>query len=390
VVAAAARVVDAEETPTPALLVDRRALAANIEGMADRTASFGVALRPHAKTHKSIAIATLQRESGAAGLTVATMREAETFAAAGFDDLLITNPPVGKWRIDRLVELARRARVRVALDAIAAVEDLDRACSAAGVEIGYLWEVDCGVGRFGTEPGEATAMVIGDAIAASRTCSFGGLMAFGGHAYQAADDQALADAASDERLSVVETAAALAARGIETPVRSIGTTPTAHALTSAEGISEFRPGNYVFYDATQVALGLVGIERCALTVLATVVSRPSRTRLVLDCGSKALAAEQISPRTAGFGIVRGHPELRVVRLFEEQAVVAIDGACDLGLGDRVEVVPNHSCAALNLHERMLVVDSGQVVDSWSVNVRGWDRTDSYVERTRVSLSRGAR
>ena len=389
-VAAAARVGYLGETPTPALLVDRRALAANIEAMAERAASAGVVLRPHAKTHKSIAVASLQRESGASGLTVATVREAETFAAAGFDDLLITNPPVGKWRVDRLVELARRARVRVALDAVAAVEDLDLACSAAGVEIGYLWEVDCGVGRFGTEPGEATAALIAKVVAVSRLCSFDGLMAFGGHAYQAADDQALAHAASEERRSVVETAAALAARGIETPIRSIGTTPTTHALTTAEGISEFRPGNYVFYDATQVALGLVGVERCALSVLATVVSRPSRTRLVLDCGSKALAAEQISPRTVGFGIVRDHPELRVVRLFEEQAVVVIDGACDLGLGDRVEVVPNHSCATLNLHERMLVVDGGQVVDSWPVDVRGWDRTDSDVGSTRVSLSRSAR
>src|ERR1700759_343599 len=137
-----------DEVVTPALVVDRTRLLTNVQEMAARARSLGVALRPHAKTHKSPAIAALQREHGAIGLTVATLTEAEGFADEGVDDLLLTAPPVGDWRLGRLVALARRVRIRVAVDSVEVVAALDRACARHGVEIGYLWEVDCGVGRF--------------------------------------------------------------------------------------------------------------------------------------------------------------------------------------------------------------------------------------------------
>src|SRR5207302_1498355 len=140
---------------------------------------------------------------------------------------------------------------------------------------------------------------------------------------------------------------------------------------TADGVTEIRPGNYVFYDATQVALGVVGLERCALSVLATVTSRPAPDRLILDCGSKALAAERMTGLTRGFGAVEDHPELRVERLYEEQAIVYTDEPSDIPIGARVRVVPNHACAAANLHSRMLVVDEGTVVDAWPVATREW-------------------
>ncbi len=178
-------------------------------------------------------------------------------------------------------------------------------------------------------------------------------------------------AARDEHESIVETVSALADRGIETAVRSVGSTPTSHAMQSGEGITEIRPGNYVFYDATQVALGVVGPERCALSVLATVSSRPAPDRLILDSGSKALAAERLSTLTPAFGMIEGHPELKVTRLYEEQAIVHSAGPCDIPVGERLRVVPNHACAAANLHSRMLVVEDGTVVDVWPVATREW-------------------
>jgi D-serine deaminase-like pyridoxal phosphate-dependent protein len=362
---------DLESVATPALVVDRKVLLENIEAMAARASAAGVGLRPMAKTHKSPAIGRLQLEAGAVGLTVATLREAEVFAAAGFEDLLIASPPIGEWRVQRLVELATRVRLRVTVDSHAAVQQLDEACRRSGVEVGYLWEVDCGVGRFGTAPGEPSAAAIARSAGASTHCRFDGLLAFGGHAYAASGPDEIALAAQDERNAVTGTAAALTALGIDAEVRSIGTTPTAHFLADADGITELRPGNYAFYDATQVALGLVGQQRCALTVLATVVSRPSATRVILDSGSKAMAAERPSPLTVGFGLVRGHPELRVERLFEEQAIAVADEACELPVGARVHVVPNHACAAANLHRRILVVEDGAVVDAWPVDARGW-------------------
>jgi D-serine deaminase-like pyridoxal phosphate-dependent protein len=367
---------DLDEVTTPALTVDRPRLLANLAEMATRARSLGVALRPHAKTHKSPAIAGLQREHGASGLTVATITEAEGFAAEGVDDLLLTAPPVGDWRLERLVALARRARVRVVVDGADALTALDEACRRTGATVGYLWEVDCGVGRFGTAPGAVTAEHIAKVLDTASHASFDGLLAFGGHAYAATSPDGIAAAAGDELQAITETVSALVDRGIEAEVRSIGSTPTSHAMESAQGITEIRPGNYVFYDATQVALGVVPLERCALSVLATVTSRPAPDRLILDSGSKALAAERLSALTPGFGMIEEHPELRVERLYEEQAIVRTDQPCEIPVGARLRVVPNHACAAANLHSEMLVVEQGTVVDVWSVATREWREIDA--------------
>jgi D-serine deaminase-like pyridoxal phosphate-dependent protein len=365
-----------DEVVTPALVVDRNRLLTNIEAMAARARSLGVALRPHAKTHKSPAIAALQREHGSIGLTVATITEAEGFAADGVDDIVLTAPPVGDWRIERLIALARRVRIRVVVDSVDIVGQLARACRRAGVELGYLWEVDCGVGRFGTVPGTATAELVAHVAGGASHASFDGLLTFGGHAYAATNRDGIVAAARDEHEAIAQTASALADHGIETAVRSVGSTPTSHLMESGDGITEIRPGNYVFYDATQVALGVVPLERCALSVLATVTSRPAPDRLILDSGSKALAAERLTTLTPGFGVIEHHPELRVERLYEEQAIVHSDGPCKIPVGTRVQVVPNHACAAANLHSRMLVVEAGTVVEEWPVETRGWRETDA--------------
>jgi D-serine deaminase-like pyridoxal phosphate-dependent protein len=339
--------------------------------MAARTRAAGVELWPHTKTHKSREIAQLQRQNGAGGLTVATMREAACFAGVGFERILIAYPPVGDWRLDALVALAGSVDVRVVLDGLSTVELLDDACRRAGVSIPYLWEVDCGVHRCGTTPGPPTADLVAQAVTLYEHARFDGLMTFGGHAYIASDAAGIASAARDEKDALSLTATALEAIGIDAPSRSAGTTPTAHQLADAGPITELRPGNYVFYDATQVTLGVATTDACALSVLATVVARPDERRLILDCGSKALAAERLSPRSQTFGFVVDHPELAIERLFEEHAIVTAEEPIAVPLGTRLRVVPNHACATINLHSRMLVTEDGEVADVWSIDARGW-------------------
>lgn len=369
-----------ESIATPALLLEVGVLRTNIEGMATRARALGVDLRPHAKTHKSPAVATLQHEHGAQGLTVGTLEEAERLCASGFDDLLLTVPPVGRWRNDRIVRLGREVRLRVALDSAEAAFELESACRRSHAHIGFLWEVDCGVGRFGTSPGAESANAIVDVLRSVRHATFDGLLAFGGHAYSAPDDKGVTAAAKDERDAVLETVELLSERGIEVPLRSIGTTPTSYRMGNGDGITEIRPGNYVFHDATQVAMGMVEPKRCAVSVAATVVSRPAADRLILDAGSKALGADRLSPRTTGFGLVPGHPELLVQRLYEEQAIVVVRGACDLRVGDRVQVIPNHSCTTVNLHSEYLVVEDDSIVDVWPVAARGWQPSHAGAAR----------
>jgi D-serine deaminase-like pyridoxal phosphate-dependent protein len=196
-------------------------------------------------------------------------------------------------------------------------------------------------------------------------------MTFPGHAYGAEGPEAIAAISAQEHDAVAATVAALAARGIDVPVRSIGSTPTAVFPDPRPLATELRAGNYVYNDMTQVRLGTAAAEDCALTVLGTVTSRPAPGRVILDCGSKALAAERMNAASGTFGAVVGHPELRVERLFEEHAILESDAPVDVPVGARLRVIPNHACTAANLHDEMLVVDDGTVEDRWTLDARGW-------------------
>jgi len=370
-------------TATPALLLDRAVLERNVTRMATHAASLGVALWPHVKTHKCAEIIRLQLAAGAAGVTVATPAEAELARDVGARAVLVAHPPAAPERLERIVALAAGAvRVRVALDSEVVALALDTACRRAGVSVGWLWELDCGVARCGTAPGAATARRVAALARRLRHAPFAGLLTFGGHVYAAGDAAGVAAAGRDERDALARTADALERLGVAVPVRSAGTTPTAWALDKAAGITELRPGNYVFHDATQVALGAAGWEDCALSVLATVVSRPDPHRLILDAGSKALSAERMSPLTSALGTIPEHPGLEVARLFEEHAIVTSEQATDVPIGARLRIVPNHACAAANLHDRMVVQQAGAPAADWAVRARGWlsnpaDRRDAH-------------
>lgn len=357
------------DVPTPALVLDRAVLDANIRDMAARATAVGARLWPHAKTHKSTQIARAQLAAGAQGITVATVAEAETMAAAGVQDILLAYPPVDRWRLQRIVALAASTRVVVSLDDLPTVISLDEACAEADVEIGYLWEVDCGNRRCGTLPGQPTADLVCRAVEKSRRARYRGLMTFPGHAYGARDDRELRQIARDEVNAVRSTEEELAQRGIVSPVLSIGSTPTARYLDGRAAGMQLRPGNYVFNDATQVALGVAPVEACALTVLTTVISRPSADRVIFDAGSKALSSDRMTSRTDGYGIVCGLPEVKIERLYEEHAIARTDH--QLEVGTRVRVIPNHACTAANLHASAFVVEDGSLVDTWSIAARGW-------------------
>ncbi len=362
---------DSGELTTPALVVDRTVLIRNIRAMAARADGAGVSLWPHAKTHKSPEIAREQLTAGAGGVTVATVAEAETMVAAGVENLLLAYPPVDEWRLQRIAALAGTANVTVTLDDVGTALALDAACAAADLEVRFLWEVDCGNRRCGSAPGDETAECVGAALAGCSHARYAGLMTFAGHAYGARNDAELREIARAEVAAVRSTAEVLRRRGIESPVLSIGSTPTVRHLADGTAGMQIRPGNYVFNDATQVALDTAAVGDCALTVLTTVISRPSRDRVIFDSGSKAMSGERMTDRTDGFGIVRSVAGVRIERLFEEHAIASVDPDCPLEVGDRVRVIPNHACTTANLHTSMLVVQDGRMIDVWPIAARGW-------------------
>jgi D-serine deaminase-like pyridoxal phosphate-dependent protein len=346
--------------PTPTLLVDADVLDLNLRDMARLATSRGLALRPHAKTHKSPDLARLQIDSGAVGLTVATLAEAERFAGAGFDDLFIAYPLwVDTAKSDRLRRLLDRCSLRIGVDSVQGAQALAAQLGDDVRRVAVLLEVDSGHHRSGVAPEAAGEL---SEVVAHTGLDVVGVFTFPGHSYA---PQAAGEVAAQEARALAAAATGLADHGIAAPVVSGGSTPT--AAQTGEGLSELRPGVYVFGDAQQWELGTVPPDRVALTCLATVVSHAGG-RVVLDTGSKALGADRL-PWASGFGRLLDHPGARIVLLGEHHAVVEWDGPPP-PLGSRIRVVPNHVCNAVNLHDELVVVRGGEVVDRWPITARG--------------------
>lgn len=340
---------------TPFLAIDLPVLDGNIDRVAAWADDRGLALRPHVKTHKSPEIAHRQVDAGARGLTVATVGEAEVFAQSGFEDLFIAYP---LWLDDdrraRLRRLTADADVRVGFDSAQA--------AAALVDLGVtgMVEVDSGHHRSGVAPERAGELA---AAAAEGGLEVVGVFTFPGHSYA---PQGGARAAADEAEALRIAAATMTAAGVTPRVVSGGSTPSLAA--SGDGITETRPGVYVFNDAQQWELGACTPDQIALTCHATVVSHAGG-RLVLDSGSKVLGADR-APWASGFGRLLDHPEARIVILSEHHAVADLAGGSLPPLGSVVRVVPNHACNAVNLVDEYAVLSGGELVGRWGVSARG--------------------
>lgn len=354
----------AEPLITPVAVVDEEVMERNLTRMAGIAARCGVKLRPHAKTHKSGEIARRQVAHGAVGVTAATLTETETFADAGVGDLLIAHPPVGAEKLRRAAALAGRVeRLAVSLDDVTVARTLPP-------RIDVLWEVDCGQHRIGTAPGDATVRAVRELVHAIGAERFRGLITHAGHSYAAISDRQRQQIADEESDGLVTTADLLRREGIQVLELSVGSTPTA-GLAPRTGITEMRPGSYVYGDANQVTLGSQRLEDCALGVVATVVSTPAPERAVIDAGSKALSADLRVAGLEGYGMVLGRDDLTVARLSEEHAVVTAPAKTGLAIGDRLLIVPAHACTTVNLHPALLLVPAAGGSRWLSVDARGW-------------------
>lgn len=357
---------------TPVLLVDVDRMERNVSRMAAFARQAGVKLRPHVKTHKIPELAHLQVAAGASGITVAKLGEAEVMADAGISDILVCYPIIGDDKLERLMRLARRSRIIVALDSLAAAEGIAAAARSHGVHLEILVEVDSGLNRCGLPPGQP-AVELGRQIAALRGITFAGLLTHAGHAIRATTIEERDAIGRYEGECVVTTRNQLEAAGIPVQEVSVGSTATVGISGRIPGVSEIRPGTYIFYDFMQMNAGSATEDDCALTVLSTVVSRAATDRVVLDAGSKCLSSDfyRITDRMSGYGLIKGSGGRVVGRLSEEHGVVALpDGDAGLAIGDRVEIIPNHACAALNLFDRLVGVRGGEVVATWPVLARG--------------------
>jgi D-serine deaminase-like pyridoxal phosphate-dependent protein len=353
------------ELDTPCLVVDLDVVEANARRLAGELDARGVRLRPHTKTHKSIRLAQLQLEAGASGITVGNLGEAEVMAAGGIDDLFVAYPVWAAGpkaaRLRALNDTVRRFAVGV--DSIPGAERLAAAVAGSSRPLRVLVEVDPGNGRTGVAPGRAA-----DIALAARSLGLGiaGVFAHGGHAYAGRD---AAGAAADEVATLGAAAAALRRAGLEAPIVSAGSTPTA-VLAARGEVNEIRAGTYLLGDRQLLALGAVPPDGLALWVAATVVSTAVPGQVVVDAGAKSLTKDR-PEYLDGHGFLPAYPDAILDRLSDYHGVVRIPPeAAAPGIGEVVAILPNHACPVVDLFDSFVAVRAGKIVGVWPVDARG--------------------
>lgn len=384
-----------DDLPTPALVVDVDRLEGNLRTMSERCAALGVGLRPHVKTHKCIEIAERQRALGPpsppgasaeeAGITVSTLEEARVFAEHGFRDLTWAFPVI-PGRLGEAVEIAEQATLRLVIDspeALAAVE-------ATGFPFHVWLQVDCGYHRVGVDPeGELAvelALNLARPLAGSEQLTFDGILTHSGHAYGARSQEEAARIAEQERSVMADLADRLRhlpGGGIDVPGVSVGSTPGMSAVRRLDGVTEARPGNYAYYDFTQVVIGSCTTRECALTVLSTVVScQPGAGHAVCDAGALALSKDPgpssggrdgrsgLAPRSPSWGEIYDdydagtlHAGLRLSSLSQEHGILS----AAVPVGTRLRILPHHSCLAAACFDRVHAVSGDRVVGVWTIH-----------------------
>ena len=360
---------------TPHLLIDRAKLDRNIEKMAGIARGCGVKLRPHVKTHKIPMIARRQLKSYAVGITVAKVSEAEVMADGGIRDIFIAYPLVTESKIRRAIRLSREEGVRivVGVDSLEGGRRLSRVAVLEDHELEVRVEVDTGLRRTGVL--FEGAVELAAEITLLENLRLSGIYTFRGAVLESGvPTLELKQAGLEEGKLMVSLADRMRHSGIEVEDVSLGSTPTAEYAGEVEGVTEIRPGTYVFYDRMQARLGTCSLEECAAIVVVTVVSRPSEDLAIIDGGSKTFATD-VQPGTEplnleGFGHVIGYPDAVLERLTEEHGMLRVGKECDLGVGDLVQIIPNHVCSTVNLHNEVFFADGSGGVERIEVSARG--------------------
>ena len=364
---------------TPAALVDLPRLKRNTERMSDRAQRLGVQLRPHVKTHKCVEAAKYQVAGHFGGITVSTLAEAATFGSAGFEDVTYA-VPLSPGRAARAQELSETlAHLHLLVDHMDAVEALGARALARGHTQSVLIKVDCGYGRAGVTPEDPQLLALARKISDHPFLRFQGILTHGGHSYDCRGVEEILAVARQERAAILESAQRLTEASLAVHTISVGSTPTMAVVDHLDGVTEMRPGNYALFDRVQAMIGSCTMDDVALAVLTEVIGvYPERNTMLIDAGALALSkdagAQHVSKGTS-FGAVcdldrKRIPDLEIVGLSQEHGKIHGTSLEKFSIGDRLLILPNHSCLVTALYERLHVWDGRKITDSWQP-ARGW-------------------
>ena len=355
-----------QELDTPSFIVDLDAMENNIEKMASYCKSKSINLRPHTKHHKSPDIAKKQIEAGAIGICCQKLGEAETMASHGIDNILLTYEIIGSFKIRRLVTLAKTTNVSVTVDDIANVADLSEAANVGKVSIGVLLDVNVGQNRCGIEPDESV-VALAQAVEAAPGLQFLGIHAYNGAIQSVQDDDTRRALDADSMKKTLAAIKYLQSAEIPCDIVTAGGTGTYNMTGSYPYITEIQPGSYVFMDA-QYGRVLPDFTNAG-TILASVISRPTQDRAVIDCGMKALSTDQWPP------IVKAASGLTVASASDEHLTITLESekSRQLRPGDKVELIPGHNDTTVNLHTHLFGIRNNKLEVIWPVSARAMIR-----------------
>lgn len=359
------------ELQTPAILLNLDSMEHNIKKYAEETEKYGKQIWPMIKTHKSTELARLQQKYGATGFLCGTLDEAEALCKAGFDNLMYAYPVATEVSIRRAAELAKKCNFILRLDGIENARIVNDYAAKENVKISYTLIIDSGLHRFGVEPKLAAEFVT--QISQYGNLVFQGISTHPGHVYGASCKDELDKYVEDECGAVAEAVKVLKEAGYTCKIVSSGSTPTFWGAIADENIQIYHPGNYIFHDAIQMSTETAMEDECALYVLASVISHPREDLFICDAGAKCLGLDQGAHGNAsvrGHGYVKGHPELNVYSLSEEVGKFHVEGETNLKVGDKVIIIPNHSCSSANLTDYYVGVRGEEVEKVIEVDIRG--------------------
>jgi D-serine deaminase-like pyridoxal phosphate-dependent protein len=366
------------QLPTPLMIIDVDVMDRNIQALADFAEEIDRDVRPHIKTHKSLALARRQLDAGAVGLTVATAWEAEVFSGL-CDDLFIARSMADPVALDRLAALAASGvRIIVGVDGEVPVAALGRAAATHSAQIEVRIEIDSGQHRCGVEPAQAAALA--RRVAGTDALALEGIFTHEGHVYSVSGPGGVDSVAKRVAGAMSQAAEAIRSDGHALPTVSVGSTPARFATPRYEGITEMRPGTYVFNDATAMLLGAAEEAECAAAVLATVISVPGGRQVVVDAGRKAMASDGVPRESVGHVI--GCPGARFHKASEEHGI--IEWPEDQALpreGERLRIIPFHICPAINLHDELVLVQGHEIVQIVPIDARGYGRASEVLGRS---------
>lgn len=349
---------------TPALVVDLDRMEKNIERMAKFAKDCGVKLRPHVKTHKSPEIAKLQLAAGSSGVCLQKVSEVEVFAGAGIRDIFLTNEVVVPQKIERLARLAEKTRLGVAADDLGVIRTTARIFREAGARLDVYVDVDSGMGRCGVQPEDAPHLA--KEISRQDSLVFRGIMGYEGHVSRAetrAEQIKLSNAAMDK---VVAAKKGIERAGLSVDVVSVGSSVSSWINAKHPATTEIQPGMYIFNDHVLVSRGVATMKDCALTVLSTVMSKPSKDRAVVDAGSKAFNFD-----TGLFPVALDHEGIAMEHFSEEHGWLHLSGrGTNIRIGDQLRFVPAHCCTCVNQHDEIIGVRGDEVEMVFPVLARG--------------------